>query len=352
MAEKRPDKGSSQSNSTNPASPHAAGPFSLKRRAGEESPRVRFDPEPLPIPQSTSNLLPSHIQASSATLQRPALSLDSSSPFRDPNLLQRPKNAIPSSSRSAPSLPNGLPRPRPSPNVSSASTKGKGKAVVQFLSSDDVELVGDIRPQGSTSRAGGPKDNALDSPSRKGKGKWPTASESDLDILLDNPDFRYNPPPSSTADDDDEPLIFIEVPRDPIPSTSTSTASSSKQTSTTTAPESLANLCCPICLGPPTPLAMTICGHAFCGGCLHESLASGPELTPPPELRHAYGFGPGTGGSGAGGGRGSGGGRRGGRMGGGDGELDARCPVCRTILRGGWSKSLRGIIIRMAVVED
>lgn len=243
--------------------------------------------------------------------------------------------------------------------------KGKGKAVARQPSSDDIELVGEFSSTPVPAAAASSSKARVRTPGSFGMGKWLAATESDLEILLDNPHFTSNLPPSSIDDDnddDDEPLIFTQPPPKPIPSTSTSnpTASTSTSTSTTTA-ESLANLTCPICLGPPTPLAMTICGHAFCGGCLHESLASGPELTPPPEPNNAglhrygfgFGFGPGTGGAAGGGGagRGSGGARRGGRMGG-EGELDARCPVCRTILRGGWNKSLRGLIVRMAVVED
>lgn len=32
-------------------------------------------------------------------------------------------------------------------------------------------------------------------------------------------------------------------------------------------------------------------------------------------------------------------------------ELDKHCPVCRTVLRGGWGKSLRGLTMRMGVVR-
>lgn len=133
---------------------------------------------------------------------------------------------------------------------------------------------------------------------------------------------------------------------------------------------SLSTFCCPICLGPPTPLAMTSCGHAFCAPCLHASLAAGPALTPPPPNR-GHGF--------AGGVVVHGAGRvivtgpegvlhyvNGNLMGGpgvmpragGSGraeessELDKRCPVCRTSLRGGWGKSLRGLVLRMAPVRS
>jgi hypothetical protein len=36
---------------------------------------------------------------------------------------------------------------------------------------------------------------------------------------------------------------------------------------------------------------------------------------------------------------------------GGDPELNKHCPVCRTPLYGGWGKSLRGLVIRMAPVK-
>ncbi|GAA5967956.1 hypothetical protein JCM21900_003878 [Sporobolomyces salmonicolor] len=35
---------------------------------------------------------------------------------------------------------------------------------------------------------------------------------------------------------------------------------------------SLAHLSCPVYLYPPTPLALTACGHAFCAPCLHVAL--------------------------------------------------------------------------------
>ncbi|GAA6048538.1 hypothetical protein JCM3770_006542 [Rhodotorula araucariae] len=129
------------------------------------------------------------------------------------------------------------------------------------------------------------------------------------------------------------------------------------------APRSLAHLACPICFGAPTPLALTSCGHAFCAPCLHAALVAGPALTPPPP------------GSGRGGRAGARGGlsaaagfpartavRRGGRAGPvgataggsddeGDPELDKHCPVCRTPLLGGWGKSLRGVVLRMAPVK-
>ncbi|BGP56750.1 hypothetical protein JCM8202_004477 [Rhodotorula sphaerocarpa] len=149
------------------------------------------------------------------------------------------------------------------------------------------------------------------------------------------------------------------------------------------APKSLAHLECPICCGPPTPLALTSCGHAFCAPCLHAALVSAPALTPPPPGSGAgFGFGAGLGGATgpalarrgrgfAGVGGGGGGGRRGtaangtrGRRGGrtgrgdpyddgaasddGDPELNKRCPLCRSPLYGGWGKSLRGLVLRMA----
>lgn len=114
---------------------------------------------------------------------------------------------------------------------------------------------------------------------------------------------------------------------------------------------SLSTLSCPICLGAPTPLALTACGHAFCAPCLHTALIAGPSLTPPPPD-----LGPGTRGNRGGGAanlfvpqRGRGGRARGGVRTGTepsatDGsavepptELDKHCPVCRAPLRGGVS---------------
>lgn len=402
----------STSDSLAQLNPYTQGPFSLKRRAGQEHPPIdTTQNHQLPLPTASTSSSSNAISSSSTTAATTSATAiqaaarrsqppNSNNPFGAPFLLQS-NNQIPSSSHH--SSPNGLGRgptsAGPSTNAITTNGKGKGKAVVRFASgdesitavassseddtvarsltthrmngltngkgkgkavertpsSDNIELVGDLRARSFTPVVAG-SSKMRTTPGSTGKGKWPVATDSDLDILLDNPLFTSNAPPSSNADDDDdEPLIFTELPpKGPLPST----ASSSKHPiPPTTTKESLANLSCPICLGPPTPLAMTICGHAFCGGCLHESLASGPELTPPPELngglgRYNVGFGPGTGGGG-GAGRGSGGARRGGRMGGGgEGELDARCPVCRTILRGGWNKSLRGLIVRMAVVED
>ncbi|GAA5825285.1 hypothetical protein JCM11251_006921 [Rhodosporidiobolus azoricus] len=134
----------------------------------------------------------------------------------------------------------------------------------------------------------------------------------------------------------------------------------------------LNHLTCPICFGPPAPLALTSCGHAFCAPCLHASLVAGPALTPPPQTgpaaagrggyagRGAYasrgGYGsypPGTFDSGYGGSSASGrGGARGAAAAGGndedgDPDLNKHCPVCRTALKGGWGKSLRGLVLRM-----
>ncbi|GAA6004133.1 hypothetical protein JCM10207_002442 [Rhodosporidiobolus poonsookiae] len=127
----------------------------------------------------------------------------------------------------------------------------------------------------------------------------------------------------------------------------------------------LNHLTCPICFGPPAPLALTSCGHAFCAPCLHASLVAGPALTPPPPAAAGRGrgrmrggplpeamFGRGRGrGRGA---RGGGGGRTLGSGGAGDDdeesgdpELNKHCPVCRTALYGGWGKSLRGLVLRM-----
>lgn len=110
--------------------------------------------------------------------------------------------------------------------------------------------------------------------------------------------------------------------------------------------ESLANLTCPICLGAPSPLAITICGHAFCAPCIHQSLSMAPKIIP--EYVHQPNpifFGRTTG-------------RGGGRMGASGGrtmepsDLDANCPVCRTPLLGGWGKSIRGIVLKIAPLNS
>lgn len=135
---------------------------------------------------------------------------------------------------------------------------------------------------------------------------------------------------------------------------------------------SASHLSCPICLGPPTPLVTTICGHTFCGPCLHAALVAGGGITP--EVNHEaqaiVGGRPIRGGGWRGGGgrggmfgpganRGGGAPGSGGRNIGGLGvnndvppsELDGHCPVCRTILRGGWGHSIRGLTLRMIPVE-
>lgn len=35
-----------------------------------------------------------------------------------------------------------------------------------------------------------------------------------------------------------------------------------------------------------------------------------------------------------------------------DKNLDKHCPVCRTVLRGGWGRSLRGVVLRMGEVRQ
>ncbi|GAA5962087.1 hypothetical protein JCM21900_001943 [Sporobolomyces salmonicolor] len=132
----------------------------------------------------------------------------------------------------------------------------------------------------------------------------------------------------------------------------------------TSPPRSLAHLSCPICLGPPTPLALTACGHAFCAPCLHAALVAGPALTPPPpdtSTRGRRGRGAAYAAAASSGiftSRGRGRGARGGAAGraavgqpssddDGDPELNKHCPVCRTPLYGGWGKSLRGLVVRM-----
>ncbi|KAG0138977.1 hypothetical protein CROQUDRAFT_104427 [Cronartium quercuum f. sp. fusiforme G11] len=77
--------------------------------------------------------------------------------------------------------------------------------------------------------------------------------------------------------------------------------------------DSLANLTCSICLGSPSPLVVTQCGHVACGGCLTASLVSQVD---------AFGL----------------------PMG---GQNSGKCPVCRTVLGGGWGTSMRGAILKM-----
>lgn len=132
----------------------------------------------------------------------------------------------------------------------------------------------------------------------------------------------------------------------------------------TAAPSSgaaLSALTCPICFGSPSPLAITVCGHAFCAGCLHSALLAGPALSPQPAGANGMGvagyvnrarvnatlFGPGSGGRGVAGASA----RRGGNDSEEETELDKHCPVCRTRLTGGWGKSLRGLTLRMVAVK-
>ncbi|GAA5832981.1 hypothetical protein JCM3766R1_000385 [Sporobolomyces carnicolor] len=175
----------------------------------------------------------------------------------------------------------------------------------------------------------------------------------------------------------------------PSPSPSTQPPPSNDAASSNSHLASLATLSCPICLGPPTPLALTACGHAFCAPCLHAALVAGPALTPPPAPvpvrgrggARARGRARGRGGS-RGRGRGTGARGRGNTRAsgpglgaqwesddyedeegdpaslaslddaaGGDPDLNKHCPVCRTPLYGGWGKSLRGLMIRMAPVK-
>ncbi|GAA6060278.1 hypothetical protein JCM10212_003978 [Sporobolomyces blumeae] len=199
---------------------------------------------------------------------------------------------------------------------------------------------------------------------------------------------------TASSSDDDVEILPTAVPRvssssrdkgkgRAIPSASPSTAADAP----TEALPSLATLSCPICLGPPTPLALTSCGHAFCAPCLHAALVAGPALTPPPPGSAAARAAPttfqgrplagggwrggglvpggasrGARGAGGRGGSGRGGSGRGGARGSngagggptnddeGDPELDKHCPVCRTPLYGGWGRSLRGLVVRMAPV--
>lgn len=147
-----------------------------------------------------------------------------------------------------------------------------------------------------------------------------------------------------------------------VPSTSTSSNAPPPAAPAPALSPSLATLSCPICLGPPTPLALTSCGHAYCAPCLHAALLAGGPLTPPPSSagmrgrtggpRGARGrvafFGPGAS---RGRGAASGGAGRGGQE---EeeppSELDGHCPVCRTVLKGGWGRSIRGLVMRMLPV--
>ena len=171
----------------------------------------------------------------------------------------------------------------------------------------------------------------------------------------------------SDSDDDDDPK---PSPRDkgkgkarasprPLTPPPEATAPSAKEN----LGPSLSTLSCPICLGAPTPLALTSCGHAFCAPCLHAALLAGGPPTPPPSaglsgpqsfFHRGRGslFGPGS----------SRGARTGARGGGAVGrgrpqddeeesELDGHCPVCRTVLRGGWGRSIRGVTMRMVPVK-
>lgn len=84
-----------------------------------------------------------------------------------------------------------------------------------------------------------------------------------------------------------------------------------------------AEFVCPICLGPPTPLVVTECGHAFCGPCLHSALTSQPITAQSLESIPTIG----------------------------GKDLEGTCPVCRHVLRGGWGRSIRGAVIRVAEIE-
>ncbi|GAA5882977.1 hypothetical protein JCM8547_003008, partial [Rhodosporidiobolus lusitaniae] len=212
--------------------------------------------------------------------------------------------------------------------LSSTPNTGRREGVSTF----DTITVGDDYPTSSD-------DEVEVSPrksSSKGKGKAKAASSP------------FAPPPvSSTVPIPSAPSGPSAVPLgadgDPLPT--------------------LNHLTCPICFGSPSPLALTSCGHAFCASCLHAALVAGPALTPPPlaggpprARRRGHGYAAETGRLFTPGTRGGRGGGRGGRtVGGGpaddedegDPDLDKHCPVCRTALKGGWGKSLRGLVLRM-----
>ncbi|KAK9896742.1 hypothetical protein P389DRAFT_143654 [Cystobasidium minutum MCA 4210] len=85
----------------------------------------------------------------------------------------------------------------------------------------------------------------------------------------------------------------------------------------------LGELVCPICLGSPTPLVITECGHTFCGPCLHAAIVAQPIT---PQMLQDI---PSVAGK----------------------DLEGTCPVCRHPLAGGWGRSLRGGILKMEMVE-
>jgi hypothetical protein len=119
---------------------------------------------------------------------------------------------------------------------------------------------------------------------------------------------------------------------------------------------------CPVCLGAPSPLAVTRCGHvlfvvfsegSFCCSSAYLTLFVSEQLwwmlayivsfSPPvantqslckltkkPPLSSLLSqVNPAAGWD----------------------DTEGRCPVCRTELRGGWGKSMRGLVLRMGVVE-
>lgn len=86
---------------------------------------------------------------------------------------------------------------------------------------------------------------------------------------------------------------------------------------------SMNELVCPICLGPPTPLVVTECGHTFCGPCLHAAMVAQPITQ---QLLRDL---PTVAGK----------------------NLEGTCPVCRHVLSGGWGQSLRGAILKMDLVD-
>ncbi|KDE06832.1 hypothetical protein MVLG_02868 [Microbotryum lychnidis-dioicae p1A1 Lamole] len=112
---------------------------------------------------------------------------------------------------------------------------------------------------------------------------------------------------SSPAAQDDESLLILHSSQPqttaPVPSKrkrlrsrsrSSSHSRSRSRSRSPSQPTSLSNLTCPICFGPPVPIAATSCGHVFCAPCLHAALLAGPELTPPPprvaaEVERNYG---------------------------------------------------------------
>ncbi|GAA5934601.1 SUMO-targeted ubiquitin ligase complex subunit SLX8 [Sporobolomyces koalae] len=230
------------------------------------------------------------------------------------------------------------------------------------------------RPGASTQRL---SPNPTSRPPRISPAVLDLTDDNEKPLVFRSPQVARPPLPKPDGSSDDDDILFVTSQHQDKGKRVERAKSSPLSPSMPPVPAepelpSLATLSCPICLGAPTPLALTSCGHAFCAPCLHAALVAGPDLTPPPPgTANAGGGRGGRGGARAGAGAGGRGGRgRSGRGGGysrgqrayvggagpdedeaGDPELDKHCPVCRTPLYGGWGKSLRGLVVRMAPVK-